>query len=84
MTDKECREYWQPARDKLMSDLDLGYFKFRASQKLAKLLEYEYPKTDHWRDIPLTEDLKHKLQLLTGPYRNAIIKTLEIRKQNAV
>ena len=82
----EMKIYWQPVRIKLECDFPMDggdVYKFKASQKLAKILGLPYPRLHFWDEIELTDELKHKLLLLQGPYWCTLIKVMEARREDA-
>lgn len=77
MTADELRQCWLPARDKIESYYSVRHFK--ASVKLADLLGIDYTEVGYYSKLILTDELKHTLRLINGPYSKTIIKMLEIR-----
>lgn len=78
MTDDEVIEYWVPARKNF--DGPGGHFDpIVGSKKLAAVLGLIYPRPNYWEEIFLTDELKFKLRLLSGPHWRTVLKIKEIR-----
>lgn len=78
MTEDELRQCWLPARNKIESYYSVRHFK--ASAKLADLLGIDYTEVGYYHKLILTDELKHTLKLINGPYSKTIIKILEVKK----
>ena len=78
MTQEEANKYWNPARKGLIEyQRDSAY---KASIRLAEIVGVPYPCEEYMMVLPLTPELKRKLEWLAGPHCQTIIKVLEAQK----
>jgi hypothetical protein len=70
----EFAQYWQPARQKLGEGLG-------GSERVAELLGIKYVGPMHWTKLELTDEHRHKLDMINGPYGDVIVKMMEVRKE---
>lgn len=83
MNYSDVHKFWIPAR-RLFLDNQVGggnvQTKMTAgSRELAALLGLTYPEAGHYTRIELTDELRRKLELLSGPHGVTFRKILEAR-----
>lgn len=79
MTEDEVIEYWIPARKNLDDPDGWRFDPVTGSKKLAAVLGLIYPRPNYWEEIALTDELKSKLRLLSGPHWRTVLKIKEVR-----